>query len=189
MRAFVAVDLRSEEVRSGVQRVQRVLERSGADIRLVEPENLHFTLQFLGEISEHEADMISKALNEVKCSPFTVSFKGVGYFPSSQKISVIWVGVDEGREEFVNLAEQVNEKLRPFNFRPDKKFVPHLTICRVKTGRNRDKLRQAADQYRDTDLGKDIVSSFKIKVSQLTPGGSIYSDRYSKKLTENLEKT
>ncbi len=183
MRAFVAVDLGSEEVSRAIQEVQRVLERSGADLKSVEPENLHFTLQFLGEISELEADMVTEALKGLVASPFTVSFKGVGYFPSSQRISVIWVGVDEGKEEFVSLAEKVFERLRPHNFRPDKKFVPHLTICRVKTGRNKDKLLAAADKYRDTAIGTDTVSSVKLKVSQLTPRGPIYSDRSSKTLT------
>ncbi|MCL4435815.1 MAG: RNA 2',3'-cyclic phosphodiesterase [Thaumarchaeota archaeon] len=182
MRAFVAVDLGSEEVRRSVQEVQRVLERSGADVKSVEPENLHFTLQFLDEISEREADMVTAALEGLEASRFTVSFKGVGYFPSSQRISVIWVGVDEGSEEFVSLAEQVFERLLPLNFRPDKKFVPHLTICRVKTGRNKDKLLAAADRYRDVDFGTDLVSSVKLKVSQLTPRGPIYSDRSLKAL-------
>ncbi len=177
MRAFVAVDLSNEEIRMSIQEVQRVLERSGADLKSVEPENLHFTLQFLDEISEREADMITEALKGLKASPFTVSFKGVGYFPSSQRISVIWVGVDKGRDEFVSLAEEVFERLRPLNFRPDKKFVPHLTICRMKTGRNKDKLLEFADRYRDTNFGTDLVSSVKLKVSRLTPRGPIYSDQ------------
>ncbi len=183
MRAFVAVDLGNEEIRRSIQEVQQVLERSGADLKSVEAENLHFTVQFLGEISEREVSMVSEVLESLEASPFKVSFKGMGYFPSSQRISVIWIGVDKGREELVNLAEEVQTKLEALNFRPDKKFVPHLTICRVKTGRNKEKLREAADKYLDVDFGGDTVSSVKLKVSQLTPRGPIYSDLSSKILT------
>jgi 2'-5' RNA ligase len=182
MRAFIAVDLGSEEVRSRIREIQRALMNSGADLKPVEPENLHFTLQFLGEISELEAERISEALGGIEASPFSISFRGVGYFPGRHRISVVWVGVDAGREEFVGLAEQVEESLRPLNFRMDKRFVPHLTICRVKTGRNRDRLISAADGYRDADLGSDTVSTIRLKESHLTPKGPIYSDRWTKTL-------
>lgn len=176
MRAFIAVDLNSEEVKQGIVKIQRALERSEADIKSVEPQNLHFTLRFLGEISEREADIISETLKEVNASSFRTSFKGLGYFPNTRRISVIWVGVKEGGEELIKLAEQVDEKMKPLNFKADKKFIPHLTICRVKSGRNKDRLIQAADPYSDTHLGTDTISSIKLKKSQLTPKGPIYTD-------------
>ncbi|MEE9585543.1 MAG: RNA 2',3'-cyclic phosphodiesterase [Nitrososphaerales archaeon] len=176
MRAFIAVDLSSEEVRQGIVKIQKALEPSGADIKSVEPQNLHFTIRFLGEISEVEANDICRVLKELDNPSFKVSFKGLGYFPHARRISVIWVGVEEGGAKLVRLAEQVEEQLKRLNFKPEKRFVPHLTICRVKSGRNKDQLLRAADLYRDISLGTDIVSSIKLKRSQLTPKGPIYTD-------------
>ena len=185
MRAFIAVDLNSEEVRHGIVKIQSVLEQSGADIKSVEPQNLHFTIRFLGEISEGEADDISGVLDEIDIPSFRVVFNGLGYFPHARRISVIWVGVKDGGSELISLAEQVEERLVQLNLKPEKKFVPHLTICRVKSGRNREQLIQAADQYGDTYLGTDTVSSIKLKKSQLTPKGPIYTDVLSVPLKAN----
>ncbi len=176
MRVFVAVDLGSEEVRRRIVEIQEVLTRSGADLKSVEPQNLHFTIRFLGEVGEREVEGIHGALKGVEGSQFKVSFKGLGYFPDSKHISVVWVGVDEGGEELIHLAEQVEERLKTLGFKPDKKFVPHLTICRVKSGRFKDQLLRAGEQFSGVHLGVDTVSSFKVKQSQLTPRGPIYTD-------------
>ncbi len=180
MRAFIAVDLNNEEVKQHILRIQRELDLSGAYIKSVEPWNLHFTLRFLGEIGEDEVKQVCKVLEEIEFFSFRVSFKGLGYFPHARRISVIWVGLDEGGDQFTNLAEMVELKLKQLHFKPEKKFLPHLTICRVKSGRNREQLLRAAEQHRDTKIGTDIVSSLKLKNSQLTPKGPIYTDVFEK---------
>jgi len=176
MRAFLAVDLTDRSSKESIVKVQRELASSGADIKLVEAENLHFTLRFLGEISEAEADGICEALKGLKYRSFKVSYKGLGVFPSTRRVSVVWVGVGEGADELKKLAEIVEDRLKHLNFKPERSFVPHLTICRVRSGRNRENLVKAVEEHGETFFGNDSITSVKLKRSQLTPKGPIYSD-------------
>lgn len=182
MRAFIAVDLINENIKHDILKIQKLLNQSGADLKSVAPQNLHFTIHFLGEISEQEANVISNMLSGLDAYSFRISFRGLGYFPNQRRISVIWVGVDEGGKEFVELAEQIENKLERLNFKSSRKFTPHLTICRVKTARNKDQLIRIAEQLNTIDLGTDTVSSVKLKKSLLTPEGPIYTDLYERVL-------
>ena len=182
MRAFIAVDLVDENIKMDILKIQKVLSQSGSDLKSVKPQNLHFTIHFLGEISEQEATNISGILKDLDVLSFEISFRGLGYFPNSRRISVIWVGVDNGEKEFVELANQIEKKLVQMNYSSDRKFLPHLTVCRVKTGRNKDQLIHAVEEFSDVDLGMTMVSSVKLKKSLLTPEGPIYTDIYEKVL-------
>ena len=182
MRAFIAVDLVDENIKMDILKIQKVLSQSGSDLKSVKPQNLHFTIHFLGEISEQEATNISGILKDLDVLSFEISFRGLGYFPNSRRISVIWVGVDNGEKEFVELANQIEKKLVQMNYSSDRKFLPHLTICRVKTGRNKDQLIHAVEEFSDVNLGMTMVSSVKLKKSLLTPEGPIYTDIYEKVL-------
>ena len=180
MRAFIAVDLNSKKIKQAIITIQRALINSGADIRLVDATNLHFTIRFLGEISELEANDISSVLKGIHTPSFKISFKGLGYFPNNRRISVVWIGTDEGSSSLIKLAEHIDEILKRLNITPQKKLTPHLTICRLKSGKNKDKLIQVANKFKDVYLGTDVVSSIKLKKSQLTAKGPIYSDLYTK---------
>ena len=182
MRAFIAVDLVDENIKMDILKIQKVLSQSGSDLKSVKPQNLHFTIHFLGEISEQEATNISGILKDLDVLSFEISFRGLGYFPNSRRISVIWVGVDNGEKEFVELANQIEKKLVQMNYSSDRKFLPHLTVCRVKTGRNKDQLIHAVEEFSDVNLGMTMVSSVKLKKSLLTPEGPIYTDIYEKVL-------
>ncbi|MGB9704174.1 MAG: 2'-5' RNA ligase family protein, partial [Pyrobaculum sp.] len=67
--------------------------------------------------------------------------------------------------------------------REDREFTPHLTIGRVKSGRNIDKLRELLGRYRGVEFGVVTVDKVKLKKSTLTPRGPIYSDLFVLTLT------
>jgi len=74
----------------------------------------------------------------------------------------------------IDLASQVEKKLGPLGFRPDKPFKPHLTIFRVK---NRiDDISGTIERFKKVELGKYTMTELKLKQSVLTPSGPIYSD-------------
>ena len=95
-------------------------------------------------------------------------------FRSPKFPRVIWVGLDQGGENLVQLAKIVEEKLAPLGFKSDKPFKPHATIFRIKnkTGDITDQLAK----YSGVKFGNQRVSSIKFKQSVLTPSGPIYSD-------------
>ena len=109
MRAFVAIEISNKEIINSISKFQSEIK---IQAKPVEPKNLHFTLQFLGEISEEILEKIKIALKSVKFSSFEVKFTGIGAFPKLKFPRVIWVGTDEnGGSTLVELAKKIENVL------------------------------------------------------------------------------
>ncbi len=172
MRTFVAAEISSEEVLSSIKKFQSEFEIRAKPVSL---NNIHFTLLFLGEISEQVSAKVKDALNSIQFEEFYVRFQGIGAFPKASSPRVIWVGTDEiGAEHLKKLAFQVENTLSPSGFHNDKPFQPHVTIFRIKNkiGNISDKLKR----YSTTKFGIQKISEIKFKQSVLTPDGPNYSD-------------
>jgi 2'-5' RNA ligase len=141
MRVFIAVDLESREALANLTALQRTLVESGADVKLVEPQNLHFTIKFLGDVDAGVVAKVKEILSQIEAPAIKVVYQGVGAFPSISHPNVIWVGSDrEGGALLSRLASIVESKIAHLRLGDSKPFVPHLTIARVRSGRNRDAL-------------------------------------------------
>jgi len=172
MRTFVAAEIQNEEVLDSIAKLQSDLKIKA---KPVGKENMHFTLLFLGEITEELAPKIMEALQSISFSPIQVSFIGAGAFPNPRFPRVIWIGVDDpASQNLVKLATQVEEKLGPLGFKSDKPFRPHLTIFRIKSSVG--DISKELDKLKTINLGQDTISELKFKKSILTPTGPIYSD-------------
>ncbi len=176
MRLFVAVDM-SEELRERLNELCQLVGKFKG-VKPVERENLHITLMFLGEVPDRRVEVVKEKLREVKAEPFRLHLKGIGFFPSAGQVRVIWVGVEEGKEEISKLADLVGNSMKKLGFKRDKEFVAHATIARVKkiAGEDKRKLLQALEPYMNEDFGWMDVKEFKLKKSTLTSSGPIYED-------------
>ncbi len=173
MRSFIAVEL-DEALVPKVVDVQS--EISEGKIKFVEPENLHFTLKFLGEITDKKAQDVTAKVREI-CSafkPFPVFLKGVGVFPSLSYMKVIWIGVES--EEFLTLSTLVDSGMGKLGFKQERNITPHLTVGRVKAAGNKARLRAQVEALKDLEIGEMTVDSVKLKKSELTRKGPIYTD-------------
>jgi len=171
MRAFVAIEVNNQNVLNSIYQVQSELN---IEAKPVELHNMHFTVQFLGEISEEMVRKISDALNSIEFSAFSISFMGVGVFPKPSFPRVIWIGTNDGINELEKLAEMIRTKLSQLGFRPDKKFKPHVTIFRVKN--KIEGISDKLEKFSSYNFGKQTVSEIKLKKSELAPEGPIYTD-------------
>jgi len=180
IRSFIAVDMDDPSVVSKLLEAQRGLRDLGADLKLVEPENIHATVRFLGEIPPATVELVKEQMNQVKFGPFEAEFVGLGAFPNLRRINVVWVGMRKGYEEIRGIFEQLEPRLRKTGFAPDNKgFSPHITIARVKTGRKREELAKFVDEMRDAPFGVIHVEELRLKRSVLTPKGPVYSTIHS----------
>lgn len=170
MRAFVAVDVSGEGVLESISKFQ---VQTGINARAVNPHNMHFTLQFLGEVQTDVVGQIREALKKIKFSSFMVNFRGVGAFPGPRFPRIIWIGTDKGSKELQNLAGKVEERLAPLGFSSDKPFKPHITVFRIKRPEN---VKGLLERFRTSEFGSQQVASIKLKQSVLGPGGAAYSD-------------
>ncbi|WP_455278473.1 RNA 2',3'-cyclic phosphodiesterase [[Eubacterium] cellulosolvens] len=176
IRAFIAVDIESEEFRNQILKIQRKISDIGTDIKPVAPENIHLTLRFLGEIETNLMEKIIDIMKLIEFQPFEIRFKGTGAFPSIRKINVIWIGLERGQEELTRISRSLESQLRELEFPPDKKgFSPHITIARLRSGRNKDAVADLLYEYKEKSYGSMKAQSIKLKKSVLTPQGPIYS--------------
>ncbi|WP_449463449.1 RNA 2',3'-cyclic phosphodiesterase [Tardisphaera miroshnichenkoae] len=178
MRVFVAVDLPDGEAKAKVLTLLSEL-RANPSLKVVAPENLHFTLAFIGEVSEEVVTRASEAISRITYQAFNASLSGIGYFPSRERARVVWVGVkeEEGGKQLEELAGSVRKALSnaevPFDEKP---FVPHLTLARAREG------PVGRVDVKEEVSGQFPVSAFCLKRSVLTSRGPVYSDLLQVKL-------
>ncbi len=172
MRAFVAVEISNDEVVNSITKFQSQINIKA---KPVEAHNLHFTLQFLGEISEDISQKIKQALKTIEFSAFKINFKGLGAFPKMKFPRVIWIGTDEiGGNALVDLAKKVESVLAPLGFISDKPFKSHITIFRIKN--KIGDISKDLEKFESYEFGSQEITKIKLKQSVLTPQGPIYSD-------------
>lgn len=177
MRAFVALDISDEGVLGSLASFQRELAATGADLKLVERQNLHFTLKFLGEISESEANEADSRLRKLRLTGGLVSVAGIGAFPNAARPNVVWVGVaQEDEAKVLPIGEAVIKALEGIGEQETRPFQAHLTIARVRSGRNREQLTSAIRMNSQRPFGVFKLATFKLKSSRLTPSGPVYGD-------------
>jgi len=172
MRTFVAVEIDNILVLDSIKKIQKNLSLQA---KPVATQNMHFTMMFLGENSEEVIQKIQNALSKINFSEFVIKFIGVGAFPKVKAPRVIWIGVDQkSAEQLKMLSAKIDDVLSPLGFRNDKPFQPHITIFRIKNKVN--DISEELKKHSNYTIGMQKISKIKLKKSQLTPNGPIYSD-------------
>jgi 2'-5' RNA ligase len=175
-RSFVAFDIDSEAVRKKLTEVQMLLVKTGADMKVVEPQNIHITMRFLGDVRLDSVEKIFEAMKKVQFVPFDVKIQGVGAFPDARYPRVVWAGITQGANDLRSISSQLEPHLTALGFAPDPKgFSPHLTIARVRGGRNKAELAEFITDNDDFEFGVVRAACLRLKKSDLTPKGPIYS--------------
>lgn len=176
IRTFLAFDIEDQTVIRKLTQVQGMLGNSRADLKLVKPQNIHLTIRFLGDIHPPMVDSVYEEMKQISFSSFTVELRGLGAFPKLSYPRVIWAGIRKGADKLADVFEQLEPRLRELGFKPDNKgFSPHLTIARVRTGRNKAILAELVRELEDTEFGAVKAECLKLKKSDLTPRGPIYT--------------
>ncbi len=134
LRSFIAVEIPAD--------IQRTISQSTSFmrnsfqkplIRWVQPDNIHLTLKFLGDVSPEKLESIAAALkDEIKsCERFSMTVKGLGAFPNSNHPRIIWIGLNAppALTELQRIVEHIASLM---GYSPEERpFSPHLTIGRI----------------------------------------------------------
>ena len=176
VRAFLAFDIESEDVKKKLAHMQMQAVQTGADLKLVETENIHMTIRFLGDITLNMVEKIFVEMKNVQFKPFPVQLTGLGVFPSLNYPRVLWAGIAQGAEQLQNVFTQIEPRLHNLGLQPEPNaFSPHLTIARVRSARNKPQLADFVTKNTKYDFGSIEARCFRLKRSELTPKGPIYS--------------
>ncbi len=186
IRSFIALELEDKETLENIQSFGNRLKSNQSRLKLVEPQNLHMTVKFLGKIKESLAPKIYNILkvnindNLFQNKTYEFKLKGTGQF---RKYSVLWIKL-EGDLQFLQKVKDTTEELlnQKLKIEKDKraKFTPHLTIGRLKPNKinykNFDAFKKLINEHKNYEFGLFKIREVKLKKSELTPKGPIYSD-------------
>ncbi len=176
IRSFIAFDIENASVIQRLVEAQRLLVSTQAHLKIVKPENIHVTVRFLGNISEDMVEKIYEKMRETTWKPFKFHIKGLGAFPHLRYPRVVWAGIREGSDQLRGVFDELEPNLRKLGFAPDTKgFSPHITIARVKSGRNKAELAKQIMELAEYEFGVVEARCLRLKKSTLTPKGPVYS--------------
>ena len=180
MRVFIAIDI-DEQIRKALGNLQNELRSKvdikKSDVKWVNPDNIHLTLKFLGEIKDQEAVDVCNITKEVasRHESFELALETVGHF-GGRSARVLWIGTGQNSDNLLQLQSDLEEQLASAGWpRETRKFSGHLTLCRVRNSKAGVKLAQMTEGYKDFKLGTIWADSVSVYQSQLTPKGPIYT--------------
>ncbi len=179
MRTFIALEL-SKEIKEELSRLQDELKKADADVKWVKPDNIHLTLKFLGNVEDTKIEQIRNILKEIssKHMAFEISLFKIGAFPHLNYPRVIWVNIDKGCGETEEIAKEIENNLEKEGFaRESRPFSAHLTLGRVKSGKNKLKLKQKCVSI-DIRPISCVINHITFFQSTLTPRGPVYTPLY-----------
>lgn len=176
-RSFVAVEVPGE-IMGQAQKLITRLKQADADVKWVEPHNMHFTVKFLGNVRDNDLGELSLALAQATrdLKPFELEVVGAGAFPNIKRPRTIWLGVREGAEPFVELYEAIEDRLFDLGYRGEgRRFTPHLTLGRVRASSpGAGRLAQLLEENAEFEAGPMYVDEVVIFSSTLGPKGPTY---------------
>jgi|YelNatPaOPRAMG01_1025707.scaffolds.fasta_scaffold67670_1 2'-5' RNA ligase len=177
IRSFLAIEI-PEILHPLMEELQRKLKETRADVKWVAPQNIHLTLKFFGAISPEKLAQVSQIILPIvaHCPPFSITISGLGCFPSRHRPRVIWLGINNGNREIVLLQKEIEGKLLAAGFPAEERpFTPHLTMGRVRSGRNLSELQPLIVANQNLELGTFAVREIVLFKSDLKPTGAVYT--------------
>ena len=180
MRCFIAIYI-SEPIRKGLAKLQNELRGKAdlgkGDVKWVDPDAIHLTLKFLGEIRTEQSVDVCKAAEEVagRHRSFELEVEEVGHFGGTSA-RVLWVGAGQNCSPLAQLQEDLEQQLELEGWpREGREFSAHLTLCRVRNVKAGTALVQTIRPYKGLKLGSMPADSLCVYQSELTPKGPIYT--------------
>ncbi|MCJ7478661.1 MAG: RNA 2',3'-cyclic phosphodiesterase [Candidatus Nanohaloarchaeota archaeon QJJ-7] len=176
MRYFISIDVEDEGVKNSLMNFTGRIDNLG-DTKVVDPQNLHLTLLYLGERPKSEVpeikDSFVDAMADVDVGEFECMLSDLGVFPHMNYIKTVWAGAEtDGKIRDIHM--KLNEHIHSEN---EHDFTPHVTLARVKgiEPGEKQRMREEIESY-PADFGSFSVENVRLKQSKLTPEGPIYRD-------------
>ncbi len=190
IRSFIAIEL-PQNVKNGLAKLLSELGKTRHPfVKWVNPESIHLTLKFLGNIPFKQVAEINSLMEEAVQGtlPFHLEVSELGAFPNPKRPRVLWVSIKGEIDTLLSLQQNIDSALAPLGFAEEKRpFTPHLTLARL-----RERASPADREiFAELVMSTKFESSYPIDVetislmrSQLTPEGAIYTRLFALKLQD-----
>ena len=131
-------------------------------------DNLHLTMEFLGECSSKEYALIKEAMDSLSFESFSIKMDRLGFF-SRPDGDIWWVGIEKNKA-LENLHSQLSQELEKRGFKLEKKrFKPHITLARRVITNTKDGRM---------DCIRTDIDSVSLMLSERGNGRMIYTELY-----------
>jgi 2'-5' RNA ligase len=191
VRSFIAIEL-PRNIRKELEQIQYKIKQGGyTGIKWVNPEGIHVTLKFLGNISSEQIIEISKVLEEAtqEMSLFHLEIASLGAFPNLRQPRVLWVAINGEIAKLSRLQQRIDSLLTSCGFlKESRPFVPHLTLARLKDSISPEEKRKIGVFIKSLQLEADFpfdAKAVSLMRSQLMLTGAVYSCLFTAKLGSN----
>jgi RNA 2',3'-cyclic 3'-phosphodiesterase len=182
IRSFIAIEL-PEPVKAELKQIaDRIKSADPTCAKWVDPNSIHLTLKFLGNVDAGKVDSIVDAMKDaaLASAPFQLELQGLGAFPNLHRAQVVWVGVSGDIDKLQTFQKNLESNLEKLGFAPEGRvFSPHLTLARVRdyvTPLQRQSLGNLINTQKFTSSQVIPVNSISLMKSQLTRSGAIYTE-------------
>ena len=176
IRSFISVNVPGDHSASLADMHQWIGGHWHHKVRLTPSKQLHITLRFLGDRTEADLVRVEEQLLQVaeQLSPFRVTLRGVGAFPSPQRARILWLGVVEGSDSLVRMQKVLQQRLERIGLieSDPRPFHPHITFARVRIPTL--DVRPLLERYSATTWYSVDVRALHLMRSDLTPEGAVY---------------
>jgi 2'-5' RNA ligase len=171
-RTFIAINL-PEKLKKKLGEIILKLKKINPDyaIKWVEPENLHLTLHFFGDLNKKQIAQVEEGIEEVAkhIASFKMTTGNFGCFPNEKNPRVIFIETKDTKVVHT-LVGELEVMLPNLGYKIDTRpWQAHITLGRIK---NQVQCKTNDVTLPPTDFD---VKSVELMESQLTPKGSVYS--------------
>ena len=183
IRVFIALDL-PDQAKAALSRTIHPLQQEiSTGVRWVDPDGIHLTLKFLGNIDPSLTEQVLQAMNQAaksqESTAFQLGLSQLGMFPNPSRPRVIWTGIKRDLPELKGLQALVEEAAVQIGFAPEQRpFQPHLTLGRVRDGvppPARLRIGRAISGAKLEPSSPWLVDSIHLIESDRRPDGAVYT--------------
>lgn len=186
IRAFIAVNF-NPKIQRSIKYMQNHLRKTNCDIKWVQPENIHITLKFFGNIETKQTDAIKQMLanHYQRTKPFKIELTQLGAFPNVNLPRILWIGLRDNKQRLNQIAISLQKALTKIGFEGNQKsFSPHITIGRIRSLKNTELLSESISKYQVPRGLTQIITTIILYKSTLTSVGPNYESLYHVTLTD-----
>jgi RNA 2',3'-cyclic 3'-phosphodiesterase len=179
VRTFIAVPIHSHIRENASRIIERLKTKASSAYKWVQPNSLHLTLSFLGDIRNCDLPQLCREVQEAIRFhvPFECTFEGIGGFPSLKRPRVIWIGANQGTQQLTQLHHDLRPVCRRWRAPQERNlFSPHVTLGRIKQSeRWNESFLEEIKQLNDSTCGSCRIDRVIVFSSFLDRFGPTYT--------------
>ncbi len=167
-RLFSGIEI-PEDVRAALADLRQPLPET----RWIEPENLHITLRFAGDVTPPVAREFAANLAAISFDPFPLEISGLATFGGDEP-RVLFAAIKPA-EALSALARANETAARRAGLKPEsRRFVPHITLARLQPGPRIQPIARFLERKGGLRLPPFTVTRFVLYSSKPMTGGGPY---------------